>query len=156
MQKIFRETQILYLALLIGQLIFAIVTAILISGENPIVDMTASGGDYTSLVTMLTAVFALIILATYFINHNRRKQGAQLSSLEAKLGHYRQTVLIRSAMVEGANLLMIIAALVTGAFNYLMYFGLGLLAYLYFRPSVSGIAMEYQLTEEEKRRLESR
>jgi hypothetical protein len=89
--------------------------------------------------------------AAYFLNRQRRVQGVNLETLDEKAQHYRFSVIVRSAILEGANLLAIIAAMMDLNMTYLLYFIVGLLAFLFFRPSINEFCKAYDV---EKSRIE--
>jgi len=110
----FRKLDIIFYALIMGQLLFAIVVVYLIF-SGPLVMQQAAPllGEQTDL--MLVAAYALgMIFMSRFMNSTRSKSisAARKSGLNL-FGHYRSTVIIRLALLEGAALFIIVLTLVT-------------------------------------------
>ena len=63
-----------------------------------------------------------------------------------KLTHYKVSVLLRSAIIEGVNLVAAIAALVSGNINLLLYFAVGMLLFLFYRPSRDNFSQRYNVS----------
>ena len=149
MKPVFQQLRILYYALLAGQVLFAAVVYFLLSGE-----MTAHAPAGTAAFQWLVPPIILAGAgAAYFLNRQRQAQLDQLTDLPAKAAHYRNSVIIRSALMEGANFFAVIAALVDVNMTYLLYFAVGLLAFIYFRPSVGEFSRTYALSAAEREQL---
>lgn len=122
--------KLLYYALLGGQVLFAAVVVLVInsndSGNAQGLDMFRYG---VPLMTFGSVTAALLM------SRSRREQLEAVKDPEEKLAQYRMTVILRSAMIEGANLFALIGTLLGGGTGYLMYFAVGLLAFLYLRPT---------------------
>lgn len=150
MRPFFQQLNILYLALLAGQLLFCGVAYFLIYNN-----MTDHQPPDDALFKTLVPLFILGGAgAAYFLNRRRQVQGGELDSLEAKAQHYRSSVIIRSALMEGANLFAIVAGLLQQDLLYLLYFAVGVLAFVYFRPSKQNFIREYELSGREIEELE--
>ena len=97
-----------------------------------------------AIVVPLLTLGGMVI--TFLINQNRTKQGHRSSfSGDQKMKHYRITVLLRSTILEGVNLFAVLAAMVTGNLGYMVFFGLGLLYFLYLKPSKRELEGQYAL-----------
>ncbi len=129
MQEKITQLQVIFLALALGQLLFCFVVVYLIlTNSLPVTDM----GAITSIVLPLE-LMSIIGLA-YVLNRQRLSQGASLGSPKEKIQHYRVTVILRLALVEGANLFALVIAMLESELALLAYFAVGMLAFLYFRP----------------------
>ncbi|HKK79304.1 MAG TPA: hypothetical protein VJ933_06725, partial [Phaeodactylibacter sp.] len=82
---------------------------------------------------------SIILLAAagtaYALNQVLSKRGRRMQFLTSKVQQYSITSIVRLAIVEGANLLILIITLLSGQVNSLLFFALGMLVFLYFRPS---------------------
>lgn len=140
----FRTTLLLFIALFLGQLIFALVATYLATGQfmepTPIL-------SFRFIVPGLLIGAATIVL---ILNAQNRQQAQHFENLEAKLQHYRQRLIIRLAILEGANLVAIVAALLTGHLNYLLLFLIGLGLFIYYRPRADEFRRDYDLTAQEE------
>ncbi len=150
MKADFRQLKMLFLALITGQAVFAVVVLVLeglpqklgsLSFEDPL------------LLVGISLTFMSIFTA-FWINEQRKAQGAQLSNITEKLPHYRNLVIIRCAMVEGANLMALMLAFISGRGFFFLLFAAGLMAFLYFRPSKQEFARDYNLRPDEEGELE--
>jgi len=129
----------LFVALFAGQLLFALVVTYL--GSGPTVE-PRSVMSFRFLVPAALIGAATIVL---ILNGQQRQVAPTLQNIEAKLQHYRQRVLIRLAILEGANFLAIIAALLTHHLNYLLLFLIGLALFIYYRPTRAEFARDYEV-----------
>lgn len=147
MKDQFKSINILWLALLAGQLIFFTVIYFVMPG---------TGSSDLGIFETLVPIFLLGALTVgYYINKMRMNQGAELEGLEQKLEHYRATVIMRSALFEGANLMAVIAMFLDRPEPYLVYFAVGVAAFIFFRPSIEKFISGYQLKEQEAQELRS-
>lgn len=149
MKTTFKQINVLYLALLAGQVMFA-VTVLYVGG------IPKSLGQLNfdqPMLLMSIAVTFFSIIAAYSINEKRKTAGAQLGSFDEKLEHYRGVVIVRCALTEGANLMALVMAMLSKEGFFFVLFGVGLLAFLYFRPSVPEFSRSYHLRPEEERDL---
>lgn len=147
----YRSTTVLFYALLSGQLLFCLVVVYLVMeyGPRPEGESVAISPLYALLAVLLTAAGA------YYMNRLRTQQAAQLHvNLEAKLLHYRTSVILRSAIIEAGNFLALTLALLLMNLQPLLFFALGLLIFLYFRPRLEEVVTTYRLTPEEQRQLQ--
>ena len=146
MKEIFRSITILYFSLIVGLVAMSLVVFYLIQGEEP-----------TEAIPMAGTLIPLVILAglggAWFMNQQRIQEGLKLDGLEEKLIHYRATVIIRSALIEGTCLMAVVFAMLNSSPNYLAFVAIGLLGFLYFRPTVDKFAQEYNLTSQEANEL---
>lgn len=148
-QGSFRTIFLLYISLLLGQVLFAMIFLFLLTQPDRVLK---EGSDYPFLP--LLVVF-LAGGAAWFVNRLRSQQLPNMrANLEGILLHYRTTVIMRSAMVEAGNLFCLVMAFLEGSLSPMLYFCLGLAVFLYFRPRVDEIATQYGLGDNERRQLE--
>lgn len=132
-----RQLQLIFYALVAGQVIFAGVCYYLIENEM----FSTQDIAELRLVVPIAVVGAMAI--SYFLNEQLRQKASTLKSLEAQAAHYKQRVILRLALLEGANLFAIVAYLITGKINFLLFFAVGLLLFYYFRPSEVEMERDY-------------
>ena len=146
----YKQTSLIYSALFIGQLLFAVVVVWMITGKGA--NTTEGYRSYT--FEQLPLIIALTgLTGAFLMNRLRTTQGAGLENIGRVLQHYHTTVILRSAILEGCNLIVLTLALLHGNLLYLIYFGLGMAGFLYFRPSPEGLAKEYGLTRQQEAEL---
>lgn len=146
-KELFYQINILYYALLAGQILFCII--ILFALLDP--ETRQSGWPEAPFGLIVPILLASIIPIVFFINNRQLSQATDQKDLPAKAAHYRTLVLLRSALIEGANLFCLVALLLENNSTFLIFFGAGLLLFLYFRPSVNEFLQHYQLSGAEKK-----
>jgi hypothetical protein len=146
----YKQTSLIYTALFIGQLLFAVVVVWMITGKtaNTTEGYRSYAFEQLPLIIALTGLTGALLM-----NRLRTTQGAGLENIGRVLQHYHTTVILRSAILEGCNLIVLTLALLHGNLLYLIYFGLGMAGFLYFRPSPEGLAKEYGLTRQQEEEL---
>lgn len=145
MKDHFKQINILWLALLMGQLLFFVVVYFFVAGTGE--------GALEIFQTVVPVLLLGALGGVYFLSKKRSEEGATLDSLQAKAEHYRSTIIIRSALLEGANLMAIIGMMMDTPQPYLPYFAVGIAAFLYFRPSVNRFIHDYQVKGQEAETL---
>lgn len=145
MKTQFQQINILYLALLAGQILFAgVVFFLLNQGQK------TSDGEFNILQTIVPVVLFGAVGAVYYIEEQRKAQIGNLKELEEKVMHYRGRVIVRSALIEGPNLLSVIGALLTGNIVFFAIFGGGLAVFYFYRPRLDRFFQEYKLSPAEQ------
>jgi len=108
--QLFRTLRIIFIALVLGQLLFLGVVLYLrgsgYEAESP--EMVVS---FRYVVLILGTV---VIAASHFFYRLQLTRGRAESDLSARLGAYYTATIVRSAMHEGVTLLSLVAVLVTG------------------------------------------
>jgi hypothetical protein len=145
-KEVFRQINFLYYALLAGQILFCAV--ILFAILDP--ESRQSGWPEAPFGLVVPAMLAGVMPLVFFINGRQLSQGGELENLPAKMAHYRTTVILRSALIEGVNIFVLVSLLLENNSTFLLFFGAGLLLFFYFRPSVNEFQQHYQLNGSEK------
>jgi hypothetical protein len=145
----FRSAFLLYVALLLGQILFCFVILFLITQP----DRAPLSEDSAYPYLGLTIVF-LAAGTAWFLNKLRLDSLPKLqANFGGKIMHYRTSVILRSAVLESGNLFCLVLALLEGSLTPVLHFCLGLGVFLYFRPSIEEMAQHYQLTAAEEESL---
>lgn len=148
-KTLFRSTYLIYLALLLGQIFFCMVTVFLVTQPDRILK---EGSDYPFLALL---VIFLAAGAAWYVNHLRHQQAQKISANhDGKVLHYRTTVIMRSAMLEAGNIFCLILALLEGSLAPILFFCLGLGLFLYYRPQVPELVRVYHMSEQDRQELE--
>lgn len=151
MKEAFQKLSLIFGMLLIGQILICLVVLIINPGYEP--QQTSKS---SLLYDSILPIFILsMTFATYLIDNQRRNKGAVLKSLDQKVQYYRQSVLIRLALMESTNIFTIIIILMDGRIYYMIYFVIGLVAFIYFRPSILDFIDGYRLDNKEKETFEA-
>ena len=130
----FQQINVLYLSLLMGQLMALAAIYFAFQPENR--------GDTFALVIPLAIVGGLV--GAYLLYQKRKEEGRAIEGEEKKIEHYRISIILRSFLLEAPNLLAIIAYFLDGNSMYLVYFAVGIAAFLYFRPSETEFERDYK------------
>ncbi len=141
----FRNIQILFYSLLLGQLFLAVAAYFLNMGKDTS-DAPMANADFAFAVpALLLAGF----FAAYLLDKKRAASAPTKAELGQKMEHYKTSVIIRSALMEAPNLLSAIAYLLTREPIYLIYFALGIGAFLMFRPTLGQLQQRYMIKARE-------
>ena len=70
-----------------------------------------------------------------------------------KIESYRISTIASAAVLEGGNLIAVIAVLLTGDYFFFLFFALGMIAFLMIRPSEKGLIKYGELSKEEAQQL---
>jgi hypothetical protein len=135
----FQQLQTIFYAVLMAQLLFAIVVWFMIQGQEPRYFMD---GETDLLVVIGYAV--CMLGGAWFIDSFRARTVAKQKGIrERAASSYRATVFIRLAIIESATFLLTVIALLTYNFEPLALVVLMLGAFYYFRPRVGEFAERY-------------
>jgi hypothetical protein len=147
-QSAFRKATFLFYALLFGQLLFGAVVYYLLA--------TTAGREYEDYTELLPNYTPYLVVAgtaflALFLNRLRRNQGSGLTSrIGSKILHYRTTVILRSAILEAGNILVLTFILLTFERDFWLAFALGIALFLLARPRREEFLAIYELTEAEQ------
>ena len=144
-----RNTQILFLAMLAGQALFAAVAYFFLPANK------SAGLADTGLFFYLPFIFMMVMGgAAWVLNDTlKRKAPGQGKPLEERLRHYQQRVLLRLAMTESAVLTAIIFGFVSANIQLYLLAALGVGLFIYFRPNAAEFVSDYQVSVDEEREL---
>ncbi len=145
-KSLFNQLQIIYFALFMGQVAIATIFYFLIQGETPNPDNLL---QYVGIGILLMNISVSTVLYNM-----RKKQGRALKGgLSQRLKHFRVSSLIRWAMLEGGNLAILVFMFVDKRPFDLVFFALGLGAFILTRPTTDMIAQDYELSNDMEREL---
>lgn len=131
MKTDFKNLQIIFLALLIGQIAFAVVANFVITDS----EITDTGMlIYLVPVVMITGILA----GNYIFNSNLKKISTEKTT-EEKFQEYRKYALLRWALMEGGNLLAVAAAIVEAKTLYFALFAVGIVFFAMTRPNIEDL-----------------
>lgn len=147
MQKL-KSLNIIFLGFIVGQIALAAVFSYLVNSNG-----TSDSGESGSLGMILPVIVIGAFGAAYTVYNSRKAAGAAIEDLDEKVGHYAQSALLRLAVMEGANLMVLVLMFVQNDLSYLMYFAIGLAGFLYFRPSQNQLINDYELNMAEQNEI---
>lgn len=132
----FKKLQLIFYALVGGQLLFAGVVFFMLQQQQEFADM-----PYFSILVP-AAVLGGAFLG-YYLSNQLRVSAAEQQTEEDQLLHYRRRVILRLALTEGGNIIALVGALLTGNTTFFLFFALGMTIFFYFRPSLVEMANDY-------------
>lgn len=137
---IFKNTQILFYALVGGQLLFMVVVMWLLK-LYPGMVFIETGNHWIILAFSVSIVG---ILGSHLVDSYLRRQPVKRDQLLFILNHYRNRVVMRSAILEGANLLNIVLFFGSGgSIWYFMLYVVLMGMFLLKRPGEQEIMRQY-------------
>jgi hypothetical protein len=145
-----KAIRVLYLALLAGQLLFAILVAVLVE--------TGVLSNGVQSVTSIFQVAVLVIAATtvpasFFLFRKRLSDISSEEPLDKKLEKYRAALILRMALCEMPALFAIIAYFLTHNRSFLWMTILLIINFLFIYPTNSRIIDQLQLGSSEQSSL---
>ena len=149
MEKRFKSLNILFLAFAAGQVIMSAIFSFLVRQNQANSSEPAFG-------MIVPFIIVAAIGGAYFIYNKRKEEGAQLDGGVEKIDHYFQTSILRMALLEGPILMILIFMYLDADLNYLMYVGIGIAAFIYFRPGQQQFVSDYNVSMEEQNEIDSK
>ncbi|MDJ1472497.1 hypothetical protein [Xanthocytophaga flava] len=145
-KQYFLTQSIIHLALMMGQILFAIVT-FYISQTS----LSSGNEELKQTFTYLVPLVALIGIAAAFLLFNiLLKKAREKSSLSEKISAYGTAMIVRYALLEAPSLLSIIAFFLTGDYTFLSVFGIVIILFIFLRPSKDKLIQELELDPNEE------
>lgn len=142
----FKGIYILYYALMTGQILMTlIISYLIIDAEKNFTWDMSNPFHLVAPILILSAISMSSLLFT-----NKMEEAKNIKGLSGKLEHYRSSIILRSALLEGANLVCLIFFFLEQNYFFLLLFFLGFCVFLLVRPSEDNFKEKYRLTEEER------
>lgn len=136
-----KTIQIIFFALLSGQLIFLFIAVYLVQSANvkPNEELFL-----IFLIVDLLIVFPAIVIGPMLYRNFLSKVKSEFS-IQQKLVIYRQAVIVKLALVEAPTIFSIVAYLLTGSFVFLLI-AIGVLILFFFhKPSIEKFAEDFNV-----------
>jgi hypothetical protein len=147
-----KSFQLIYYALIAGQLLFMFLTLVLIR----FLGFDTEGQDLTRIFMLIIPVFVVAgIYSSNLIFKSRLNIAKGNSQLMDKLVVYRAASIIRYALLEGPSLLAIIIYLLTGSLFFIGLSGIIILFFFTIRPTKDKIVNDLELNPNESQALDS-
>ena len=147
-----KTNQIIHLALLTGQLMFAVVTYSITSPKG-IIHFTFQNNDAFTSVAILLAVGGFFL--GNFLFKQELNSATEKSSLREKLMAYQTGLIKRLAPMEGGSLFSIVVFMLTGNLFFLLIAGLIIFYFITLRPTKGKIQTDLSLSYEEQMEMEA-
>ena len=142
----FKQLRIIYWAMVSGQVVYFIVSLLLIQDEAIVLDR-----DYNDIWGLVIPIIVVIMVVSSKLFYNYMVNSGLEKSLEAqKIKTYKTSNIIKFALLEGANLLSVTFYLLTGDFLYAGMFIIVLGIFLLNIPGKEKFMIEFELSSVEK------
>lgn len=130
--EFFRAIIVVYYGLLIGQVIFGLLTVYLIN----YIQISPEGNDLKDVFLYIVPFFVVGgVIASYLVFNNRLKAIDPGCGLTLKLTEYRSALIVRYALLEGPSLFCIVTYLVTGYIVFILLAAFIIFIFLTIKPS---------------------
>ncbi len=147
-KQYFTSLTVIHAALVLGQLLFAIISVFLNQTSEDIKDEA----DLFTIILVPALLGAGIIVGS-LISQNKLAKIKEESSLGSKLQEYRTILIIKFALVEGPVLFGIVQYLITANYYFLLFAAAGIVYMVFVRPSKIETIKSLKLSTEEKDQL---
>ena len=144
-EKSFRTIDIIYFAILIGQMIYFLIGLYLIQSGN----MEGMKSLNTIFMFVTPVVIFSSILAAKFIYSKQVINFDKTLSLDAKLISYRTNNIIRLALFEGANIFNISVMIITANYFFAALFIIIIVLFFLNRPTKEKFIMDYEISADD-------
>lgn len=143
--KMLFNLNIIFLALLSGQIIYFIVGIVLLQ-TNGAQDLSEISKIFMYIVPLVNAA---IILAARFIYGKNLVSLSKDHSLEKKMQSYLTNNIIKLALLEGANLINISVMIITSNYFFAGFFVIIIALYYLNKPTKEKFITEHELSSDE-------
>jgi len=146
-KQYFTALQIIYIALIAGQVFFGLIALFLNKTVGPFSDNL----QVRTVLIYIVPVFIIIgFLGGKYLFRKKMDEVKNKSSLFEKMNEYRAALILRYAFLEGPTFLSIIAYLLTSSWYFLVIAGFIILIFLTMRPTGDRAADDLELNENER------
>ena len=140
-----KSLQIVYVALIIGPVLFALMSFLLqLKGFG-----TVSYETHVLMIIIIPIFLFAGVVGSYIIPKKKLKDCIDKPTLKEKLNAYRSVLIIKYAFIEGSSFLAIVAYLVSGDLIFLFLTVFLLLIFLAYMPLKMNIHMDLELNYDE-------
>lgn len=150
-KEILKSLKLIHLAMMAGVLIFMLVALVLVAYSGPFAKFEPAAGQTIFLGFLLMAA---ILVSLAFLLHSRKCKNIAGLSLNDKLQVYRNSLILKFAMLEGSLFLGITTYLMTGLATVATVSGMIFLLLLLSRPATGQVISDLALDAVEAEALE--
>lgn len=149
-KKYIHISQIIFSGLIVGQIIFLLVTIYLVQFEG----VRFNSSELNKLYQYAAPIMVICILfISFLLFKNKLKQIKKRNNVFEKLAEYQSTQILRWAFLEGASFFAIVVFFLTSNYLYLCLVGISLGSFVFTTPSRNRLDIDLGLSREEKSRL---
>jgi len=140
---------IIHLALLVGQLLFAIVAFSIT--ENKGINVKYTGDPFLFVVPFMA--ISCFVLST-FMYKQQLALAVNKETVSDKLMAYQTAMIVRCALLQGSSLFGIVTYLISGNLFFLLISAAIILYFITIRPTKDSVATDLNLSYDEKAELD--
>lgn len=149
-KKYIQICQLIFSGLIIGQIVFLLITIYLVQFEG----VRFNSSELNKLYQYAAPIMVICILPiSFLIFRNQLKQLKRKSNVFEKLAEYQSAQILRWAFLEGASFFAIMVFFLTSNYLYLCLVGITMGTFVFTTPSRNRYDMDLKLTIEEKSKL---
>ncbi|HEX7356439.1 MAG TPA: hypothetical protein VF270_01870 [Ignavibacteriaceae bacterium] len=145
----FPSLNLIFFALLIGQLIYFFVGIFLIQSGN----INGFGGMNTVFMFITPVVVLSSIIASKYIYTKQVTEFDKSLPLVNKMTSYRTATIIKLALLEGANIFSISIMIITASYFYAALFLIITALFFLNRPTKEKLIMDYEISDDDALKL---
>jgi hypothetical protein len=146
----FRTLQIIYIALIAGQVLFGLMALFL----HQMIGLDAGLNDLKSVFIYIVPIF---IVGGYFASRilykNSLKKAKSRASLIEKMSDYRAALVVRYALLEGPSFFAIVSYLITGYLPFLVMACFIIMIFFTMKPSKESAVSDLELNPYEEQSI---
>jgi branched-subunit amino acid transport protein len=144
-EEYFKALKIVHFALVIGLLIFGLISVLLrLKGYNSVSEEISSSLSYFVPFLLLIGIVIGNILFKKKLNISINKP-----SLKEKLIYYRTALLTRYMIIEMISFIAIVAYLLTGDYGLLGMIVVVIIMFIFYRPTINSTIKDLELNKDE-------
>ena len=142
-QGYIKSLKIIHLALVIGQIMFLVISVIINRMIGPMYSGDKSMNTLLFYVVPLLTIGCVVVSMMFY--KSKISQVHESDDLDIKLSVYRSANIIRFALLETPSFLAILAYLFSGNWIFLMYMVIIVVFFFVFRPTIENFSKEMKL-----------
>lgn len=135
-----KSMNLIYLVLLVGQVCFGVVVWWFLNQWK-----AEAQGVFSKYGMLAFIILVWMAFSSFLLYRKRTARGAKMESLPLKLMHYRTSCIFRWAMLEFANIAVIMLAFVERNSSIMLLFALGIAVFLLTRPGEDSFKSDYEV-----------
>ncbi len=147
-KQYFTSLTVIHAALVLGQLLFAIISFYL----NQSIEEIKDEAELLTIILVPTLIGSGIIMGS-ILAQNKLNKIKKEASLGSKLQAYRTILITKFALVEGPVLFGIVQYLITGNYYFLLFAAAGIVYMIYIRPTKTETISNLKLSTVEENQL---
>jgi hypothetical protein len=149
-KEYFKGLNIVYLALLVGQVFFILIALFLFYYAR----FNVGAAELSEFLIYIVPLFTIAgILASNFLYRKRISMIKLKQELPVKLDNFRSLVVVRLALLEAPSFFAIVAYLLTAQLIYLGFSALIIFVFLTVRPTRMRVISDLELNREEQKQI---